>query len=590
MISGATLPRTLLVANRGEVAVRVIRACRALGIRAIAIHSTADAGAFWTRLADAAIEIGPAPATQSYLDIDAIVAAALSVGADAVHPGYGLLSESAPFAQAVRDAGMIFIGPDASTIALMGDKVAARSAALASGVPVLPGSDAPVSDTRDALAIAERVGWPIVVKASFGGGGRGLRVARTADDLAAAMEQARREATAAFGRAEIFLERYLDKPRHIEVQILADTHGNVAALGDRDCSVQRRHQKLMEEAPAPGLRDDVRDRLHGAAISLCQDVGYTGAGTVEFLLDRNGADFFFLEMNTRLQVEHGVTEMVTGIDVVREQILIASGAALSFAADDVPVRGHAIQARIAAEDPWHEFRATPGEIEHLCLPGGPWLRCDFGFEAGDSVPVHYDSLLGKVHAWGRTRDEARVRLAAALDRTELTGIATTAKYLRVLLDQPAFVAARHDTGSLEREWQPHADDRPQQVDLPAPSAQARSVREVRLPWGNGHTTIAIHGAAGRETKHVRAERAVDPMIAKDADTDATVTAPMDGVVRSVDCAAGAQVRKGEQILLIEAMKMEVVIAAPRDGTIERVLVTAGAVIRSGEALAVFAAA
>jgi acetyl-CoA/propionyl-CoA carboxylase biotin carboxyl carrier protein len=584
------LPRTLLVANRGEVAVRVIRACRELGIRAIAVHSTADAGAYWTRLADAAIEIGPAPVQQSYLDSDAIVTAAQSVGADTVHPGYGLLSESAPFAQAVRDAGMVFVGPDAATIGLMGDKVAACGAALASGVAVLPGSHAPVSDTHDALANAERLGWPIVVKASFGGGGRGLRVARTADDLAAAIEQAGREAVAAFGRAEIFLERYLDRPRHIEVQILADMHGNVAALGDRDCSVQRRHQKLMEEAPATGLRDDVRDSLHAAAIRLCRNVGYTGAGTVEFLLDGNGSDFFFLEMNTRLQVEHGVTEMVTGIDIVREQILIASGAELSFTADRVPVHGHAMQARIAAEDPWHDFRATPGTIAHLRLPGGPWLRCDFGFEAGDSVPVHYDSLLGKVHAWGRTRDEARLRLAGALHRTELVGVATTAAYLRSLLDQPAFVAAQHDTGSLEREWQPHADDRPQQVDLPASSAQVRSVREVRVPWGVEQTTIAIHGAAGLETKPLRADRGIDPVLTKSADGDAAVTAPMDGVVRSVDCATGAPVRKGEQILLIEAMKMEVVIAAPRDGIIERVLVTAGAVIRSGETLAMLAAA
>ncbi|MEN9931876.1 MAG: hypothetical protein RIS17_449, partial [Pseudomonadota bacterium] len=391
--------KSILVANRGEVAVRIIRACRLSGVRSIAVFSEADEAALWTRLADEAHCIGPAPAAQSYLDIGRIVATAKEAGADAVHPGYGLLSESADFAKAVSSAGLVSIGPSASGIARMGDKVSARAAAVEAGVPVLPGSDGPVNDPAAALAIAGAIGWPIAVKASFGGGGRGMRVARGPADLEQAMAEATREAAAAFGRGEIYLERYLDRPRHVEVQVLGDAHGHVIHLGDRDCSVQRRHQKLIEEAPAPELYDGLRERIASAAVSLARREAYRSSGTVEFLVA--GEEFFFLEMNTRLQVEHGVTELVTGIDIVCQQIRIANGEPLGIAQEDVRISGHAIQARIAAEDAWENFRPTPARIGKLGLPTGPWLRLDFGVEAGDAIAPHYDSMFGKVQAWGQ---------------------------------------------------------------------------------------------------------------------------------------------------------------------------------------------
>lgn len=578
---------SLLIANRGEIAVRVIRAARELGIRAVAVHSEADAGAYWTRLADAAIAIGPAPARASYLDIDRLVAAALEAGVDAVHPGYGLLSESAPFAAAVRAAGLIFVGPSADTIALMGDKVLARGAAVASNVPVLPGSDAPVEDETAALAIAEGLGWPVAVKASFGGGGRGLRVAENADMLASALEQARREAAAAFGRSEVFLERYLVRPRHVEVQILGDSHGTIIHLGDRDCSVQRRHQKLLEEAPAPDLSPDLRTRISDAAVRLCRDVGYSGAGTVEFLVDPRSGEFFFLEMNTRLQVEHGVTELVTGVDIVKEQIVIAAGAPLSLRQDQVQVTGHAIQARIAAEGPWDDFRAAPGRIDRLALPAGPWLRSDFGVEAGDTVPVHYDSMFGKVQAWGRDRDEARRRLAIGLDMLTVEGVPSTAPYLRTLLDTPDFAAATHDTGSLERDWSPAEADRPLTAHPTQPTMPQAHSRTVSIPWGGRTIDFAIHGAVDQvgASTPIRAPRQSSTTQSTASDGAATVTSPMDGVVTAVNCAAGQIVSKGAPILLLEAMKMEVVISAPRDGRIDQILVRPGDTVRSGGLLA-----
>ena len=370
--------KKILIANRGEIAVRIIRACRELGVRAIAVHSQADAGALWTRLADEAVDIGPAPARDSYLNIDRLIAAAKSTGADAVHPGYGLLSESPEFAAAVVDAGLRFIGPSAQVIAVMGDKVEARKAAVAAGLPVLPGSDGVVEGFEDAIIHARRIGWPIAVKASFGGGGRGMRVAHGEDDLKAALEQATREASAAFGRGEIYLERYLVRPRHVEVQVLGDGHGGLIHLGDRDCSVQRRHQKLIEEAPAPALSDGLRARILAAAVTLSKSVGYQGAGTVEFLADVANDAFYFLEMNTRLQVEHGVTELVTGVDIVTAQIRVAGGEPLGIQQADVATHGCAIQARISAEDPWENFRPAPARIDDLRLPGGPWLRTDFG--------------------------------------------------------------------------------------------------------------------------------------------------------------------------------------------------------------------
>lgn len=578
----------ILIANRGEIAVRIVRACRLMGVRAIAVHSVADRGALWTRIADDACEIGPAPARDSYLSIERLIAAAKAAGADAVHPGYGLLSESAEFAAAVRDAGLIFIGPSAEAIARMGDKVAARAAATAAGVPVLPGSDRPVADAGEALAIAEAIGWPIAVKASFGGGGRGMRVARKKKELNAALEQAAREASAAFGRGDIYLERYLDRPRHVEVQILADAHGNIIHLGDRDCSVQRRHQKLIEEAPAPALPAKLRQRILDAAVTLAKRERYESAGTVEFLADAANDAFYFLEMNTRLQVEHGVSELVTGVDIVCEQIRIAAGEKLRLSQKDVRVHGCAIQARIAAEDPWENFRPTPGTLEALHLPLGPWLRLDFGVEAGDAIPGFYDSMFGKVQAWGATREEARMRLAMALGTLEVRGPQTTAPYLRHVLEQESFAAAAHDTGSLERDWTPDRFTRPPSTQAPSAASSdkpAASARVVTLPWGGGATDVAVYGVSAARAAPNALAGASRSQAAAGGARGPDLTAPMDSAVAMVAAKAGAKIAKGAPVVVLEAMKMEIVIAAPHDGVVEAIHVKAGDAVKSGAPLA-----
>ena len=582
---------SVLIANRGEIAVRIIRACRELGVRAVAVHSEADAGALWTRLADEAVNIGPAPARASYLNIDGLIAAAKATGADAVHPGYGLLSESPEFAAAVVDAGLRFVGPSAQVIATMGDKVEARKAAVAAGLPVLPGSDGVVEGFDDAIAHARRIGWPIAVKASFGGGGRGMRVAHGEDDLKAALEQATREASAAFGRGEIYLERYLVRPRHVEVQVLGDGHGGLIHLGDRDCSVQRRHQKLIEEAPAPALSDGLRARILEAAVTLSKSVGYQGAGTVEFLADVANDAFYFLEMNTRLQVEHGVTELVTGVDIVTAQIRVAGGEPLGIQQTDVATNGCAIQARISAEDPWENFRPAPARVDDLRLPGGPWLRTDFGVETGDDIPNFYDSMFGKVQAWGRTREEARARLAQALDALVVAGPVTTAPYLRQLLDTPDFAAATHDTGSVERDWLPDADDRPAAVVSSAthadtaPSASI-SERIVSAPWGGQLVDVSVFGVRTARSAAAVAGTQLDRRSASGGSGGPDILAPMDAAVAHTPVAVGDRVAKGAAVLVLEAMKMEVVLSAPHAGVLEALHVGVGDAVKSGAVIAV----
>ena len=579
-----TAIKSLLVANRGEIAVRIIRAARELGVRTVAIHSDADAGARWVRLADEARRIGPAPVRQSYLDSAAVIGAAVESGCDAVHPGYGLLSESAAFAQAVLDAGLRFVGPSPAAIGAMGDKVTARHAATAADVPVLPGSEGAVADLAQARAAAERVGWPVAVKASFGGGGRGLRIARDAAALEEALTQARGEAGAAFGRDEVFIERYLDRPRHVEVQVLGDSAGNIIHLGDRDCTVQRRHQKLMEEAPAPALPPELRAAMHDAALRLCRHVGYHSAGTVEFLIDRAGRDFFFLEMNTRLQVEHGVTELVTGVDLVTAQIAIAGGAPLPLTQEQVTIRGHAVQARIAAEDAGQGFRPVPGPISRLRLPSGPWLRLDFGVDEGDQVPPHYDSMFGKVQAWGRDRDEARRRLAVALGELEVGGVPTTAAYLARLVEEPAFAAVEHDTGSVERDWCPAPVPA---FETAAAATVVTTVREVIVPWGGRDSVVAIHrGAALPGTAALTRNRSdrSEAAVATTAGSSGGITAPMDALVARVAVVSGQQVAQGEELLVLEAMKMEMPITAPRAGRVAVLPAAAGQAVKAGTVL------
>ncbi len=440
----------ILIANRGEIAVRVIRACRSLAVRSVAIYSDADVDALHVRMADEAHPCGPARATESYLDIQRVVAIAKQCGAEAVHPGYGFLSENADFAQAVIDAGLVFIGPSPEVIRAMGGKIAARERMRAAGVPVVPGGREAITNVDEARRAAAALGYPVLVKASAGGGGRGMRRVDEEGALEAALERAASEALAAFGDDTVYLEKYLSGPRHIEIQILADQQGNTLHLGERECSIQRRHQKLVEEAPAFGMSAAMRATMGDAAVRAAQAVGYVGAGTCEFMLDATGS-FYFLEMNTRIQVEHPVTECVTGLDLVALQIRIAAGEAMPFSQSDVQLSGHAIEARIYAEDPDAGFIPSPGPILAWHAPAGAGIRLDAGFEAGLTVTPHYDAMLAKLIASGRDREEALARLAVALESFWVAGIRTGLPLLRRLVANPTFRAGAYDTGFLEAE-------------------------------------------------------------------------------------------------------------------------------------------
>ena len=440
--------RKVLIANRGEIAIRIIRTCRELGIRAVAIYSDADVESLHVRMADEAVWVGPAPSAESYLKIDAIVAAAKQVNAEAIHPGYGFLAESAEFARAVTSAGMVFIGPTAEAMEIMGSKTSARRAAVEAGVPIVPGTVEPLVSFEEAKATAEKFGYPVMLKAAAGGGGKGMRLVANSADLRSAFETAQAEAAAAFGDAALYLEKAVERPRHIEIQIFADTHGNVVHLGERECSIQRRHQKVIEECPSPINDPELRQRMGEAAVKIGKAVDYAGAGTVEFLVADATHDFYFLEMNTRLQVEHPVTELVTGRDLVREQFLVATGEALSFTQADVEWQGHAIECRIYAEDPANNFFPSPGTIKHLQEPAGPGVRIDSGVTRFSEVSIYYDPMIAKLAVWGRTRNEAIDRLKRALDEYEVAGITTTLPFFREVVTDAEFIAGRLDTGFI----------------------------------------------------------------------------------------------------------------------------------------------
>ncbi|HTO75558.1 MAG TPA: acetyl-CoA carboxylase biotin carboxylase subunit [Thermoanaerobaculia bacterium] len=440
--------KKILIANRGEIALRIISACRELGIRTVAVYSEADRDALHVRFADEDVCIGPAPSSASYLNISAIVSAAEITEADAIHPGYGFLSENAYFAEILQDCHITFIGPTPDTIRRMGDKSVARQTVAAAGVATVPGSPGPVENIDEALSFAGKVGYPVILKASAGGGGRGMRVGRDERELQEAFETARAEAEKAFGNAEVYLEKYVEEPRHIEFQIFGDRHGNLGHMGERECSIQRRHQKLIEEAPSPALDDDLRTRMGEAAVRAARSVNYQNAGTVEFLLDRSGR-FYFMEMNTRLQVEHPVTEEVTGIDMVKEQIAVAAGERLTFAGQSLTPRGHAIEFRINAEDP-ERFTPSPGRIVAFHPPGGPGVRVDTAAYQGYVIPPHYDSLIAKLIVSGRDRAEAISRGRRALDLFVVEGIQTTIPMHRRILDEPDFLDGRLSTRFMER--------------------------------------------------------------------------------------------------------------------------------------------
>nr|WP_317892501.1 acetyl-CoA carboxylase biotin carboxylase subunit [uncultured Sphingomonas sp.] len=440
--------KKLLIANRGEIALRIHRACHEMGIKTVAVHSTADADAMHVRLADEAVCIGPPSATESYLNIPNIISAAEVTGADAIHPGYGFLSENAKFAEIVESHNLIFVGPKPEHIRTMGDKVEAKRTAGALGLPLVPGSDGAISDLAEAKALAERIGYPVIIKAASGGGGRGMKVCTSPDQLETLMQQAGTEAKAAFGDATVYMEKYLGNPRHIEFQVFGDGNGNAIHLGERDCSLQRRHQKVLEEAPSPILSAEERDRMGAIVAKAMADMGYRGAGTIEFLWE--DGEFYFIEMNTRLQVEHPVTEMITGVDLVREQIRVAEGHPLSVQQDEIEFRGHAIECRINAEDP-RTFTPSPGKVAAYHVPGGMHVRVDSGLYAGYKVPPYYDSMIAKLIVYGRTREGCLLRLQRALDEFVIEGMKTTIPLHQALLDDPEFREGAYTIKWLE-EW------------------------------------------------------------------------------------------------------------------------------------------
>jgi acetyl-CoA carboxylase biotin carboxylase subunit len=444
--------KKVLIANRGEIALRVIRACKELGIQTVAVYSEADRECLHVRFADDDVCIGRPPSRDSYLSIPRIIAAAEITGADAIHPGYGFLAENAEFAEIVGASGLTFIGPTPDQIRRMGDKATARRIAHEQGVPTVPGSPGPVDSVEEAVAFADGIGFPVIIKAAAGGGGKGMRVANNRDTFGQAFTLARQEALAAFSSDEVYIEKYLARPRHVEIQVMGDKHGRVMHLCERDCSVQRRHQKLIEESPSPALTQALREQMGAAAVTLAKAIEYVGAGTIEFLLDEDGA-FYFMEMNTRIQVEHPVTEMVTNFDLVKEQIRVAAGAKLSFKLVGHRLRGHAIECRVNAEDPARNFQPSPGLITAFHPPGGPGVRVDTHIYDGYEVPPYYDSLLAKVIVHGNSRDEALARMRQALDSFIIEGVTTTIPFLARVMRHPDFIAGRVDTKFLEREPQ-----------------------------------------------------------------------------------------------------------------------------------------
>jgi acetyl-CoA/propionyl-CoA carboxylase biotin carboxyl carrier protein len=558
---------TVLVANRGEIAVRVLRACRELGLVAVAVHSDPDAGALHVREADRAVAIGGARVRDSYLDAAKLLRAAAESGAEAVHPGYGLLSENAGFARAVAAAGLVWVGPPAEAIEQMGDKLAARRAVLAAGVEPVPGTVEPVREAAEVVAFGKEHGWPVAVKAAAGGGGRGIRIVRDPDQAADALEAATREAAAAFGDGACYLERFFERPRHVEVQVLADTLGGIVHLGERDCSVQRRHQKLVEEAPSPGLPADVRERLQTWAVAVAKACGYVGAGTVEFLWDPASGGAWFLEMNTRIQVEHPITEQVTGVDVVAAQLRVAAGEPLGLAQEDVRVAGHAIECRVNAEDPRRGFLPTPGTITALRWPGGPGIRVDAGYQAGDAVPPFYDDLLGKVIAWGRDRDQAIARMLAALADLEVGGVASTKPALARVLDHHDFRAAAHWTTWLE-----------DAVDL-AGLAPSDADRDAAAADAASDLTVTVEGRAWPVRLYRHRPRRPGAPVAGEA---GRVASPLAGTLTRVEVAAGQRVDEGQLLAVVEAMKMETPLLAPFPGTVTGVPSAAGAPVAAGQ--------
>jgi acetyl-CoA/propionyl-CoA carboxylase biotin carboxyl carrier protein len=579
---GASGVRKVLIANRGEIAVRVIRACRDAGLDSVAVYADSDRDAPHARLADEAYALGGDTAAETYLRIDKVVDAARRSGADAIHPGYGFLSENADFAQAVLDAQLTWIGPSPQAIRDLGDKVTARHIAQRAGAPLVPGTSEPVAGADEVVAFAKEYGLPVAIKAAFGGGGRGLKVALTIEEIPALLESAIREAVAAFGRGECFVERYLDKPRHVEAQVLADTHGNVIVVGTRDCSLQRRHQKLVEEAPAPFLTEAHRAAIHASAKAICREAGYHGAATVEYLVGADGT-LSFLEVNTRLQVEHPVTEETSGIDLVREQFRIADGEKLRLTEDPTP-RGHAIEFRINGEDPGRGFLPAPGTVTGLRLPAGPGVRVDAGIEAGSVVGGNFDSLLAKLIVTGETRVEALQRARRALDEMTVEGMATALPFHRLVVRDASFVDEpfRVHTRWIETEWDNTVPPFAGTSDVDGPGERATIVVEVggkrlEVSVPAGFAAGAAPADPARTTGARRTRRkAGGPTVSGD-----TLTSPMQGTIVKVAVSEGDTVAEGDLIVVLEAMKMEQPLNAHKAGTIAALTAKVGAAVTAG---------
>ncbi|MFI6027827.1 acetyl/propionyl/methylcrotonyl-CoA carboxylase subunit alpha [Amycolatopsis magusensis] len=579
----------VLVANRGEIAVRVIRAAKDAGIASVAVYADPDRDAPHVRLADEAFALGGTTAAESYLVIDKLLDVAARAGADSVHPGYGFLSENAEFAQAVLDAGLTWIGPRPQAIRDLGDKVTARHIALKAGAPLVPGTKEPVAGADEIIAFAEEHGLPVAIKAAFGGGGRGLKVARTIEEIPELFESATREAVAAFGRGECFVERYLDKPRHVEAQVLADQHGNVIVVGTRDCSLQRRHQKLVEEAPAPFLSDEQRATIHSSAKAICAEAQYSGAGTVEYLVGTDGT-ISFLEVNTRLQVEHPVSEETTGIDLVREQFAIARGERLRFTEDPEP-RGHSIEFRINGEDAGRNFLPAPGTVTTWAAPSGPGVRVDSGVESGSVIGGQFDSMLAKLIVTGSDRENALERSRRALDELVAEGLATVIPFHRAIVRDPAFIGDGKQFHVHTRWIETEFDNQIEPFTSPAEADEDEQPRqnvvvevggrrlEVSLP-GN----LALGGGGGAGGPVAKAKPRKRSGGGKTAVSGDAVTAPMQGTIVKVAVEEGQQVEAGELIVVLEAMKMENPVTAHKSGTVTGLTAEVGAAVSQGTAL------
>ncbi|HEY7930987.1 MAG TPA: acetyl-CoA carboxylase biotin carboxylase subunit [Acidimicrobiales bacterium] len=580
--------KKVLIANRGEIAVRVMRTCREMGIGTVAVYSDLDRNALHVRLADEAYALGGQSAAESYLNTDAILSALEQSGADAVHPGYGFFSENTDFARAITSRGVTFIGPPPEAIEVMGDKISSRLAAEAAGVKGVPGRSQTLESAQEVIDFGNDVGWPVAIKAAYGGGGRGMKVVNGPEDAAAALESAQREAQSYFGRAECYVERYLTWPRHIEMQVLADAHGHTLWLGERDCSAQRRHQKLVEESPAPNFPDEIRRAMGKAAVKVSEACGYVNAGTVEFLYQ--DGEFYFLEMNTRLQVEHPVTELVTGLDLVEWQLRVAAGEALDFTQDEIRRDGHAIEVRINAEDPSNgRFAPSPGAITKFEQPSGPGVRLDAGYGAGDSVSQYYDNLIAKLIVWAPTRERARRRLLRAIEETIIEGVATTLPADQVILSDEDFVKGTHSTKWVETNLD--------FSNLPSPARAAVSVgdgrvrKDVTAEVNGRRVTVALWVPESSDDGLPRAQStAAKPRRQHHAGVVGTgsgsVTVPMQGTIVKVAVEVGQSVEVGDVIVILEAMKMENNVTAEKAGVVKSVKVATGDAVSAGDVVAV----